>query len=169
MQNKPLWHNCSNPRHSLTLSTKKSRSVWQNVFQLKAFSSLTQSLSLSLILWCLGVKSVDKRIEHTYMSYTIINIISTLTDARPGSVTTTRSVVVHCLCQFLATLVVFCCSFALHMIPAAFCSSTLCCERQLGKLTPRHQIHRDRDWARARLLKKPLIKIHSVTQIWTVL
>ena len=96
-QNRSLWHNCSNPMH--LLCAKMSRYVWQNVFELKALTLSIFSPTQSLFLWCWGVKSVVRMYQLWQL---------------PGQSGwhQMRSVVLHCPCQFLATLPVSHYSFA---------------------------------------------------------
>ena len=97
MPNKSLWHNSLNPMH--LLCAKMSRYVWQNVFELKALTLSSFSPVQSLFLWCWGVKSVVRMYQLWQL---------------PGQSGwyQMRSMVLHCSCQFLATLLVSHHSFA---------------------------------------------------------
>ena len=98
MQNKPLSvsHNCSTP-YIYYICAKRSRFVWQNAFWLKALSSL--SLSLTQSLWHQGVKLVVR-------NYALWQLPG------QGGWHRMRSVVIHCLHQLPAALLVPCHSFA---------------------------------------------------------
>ena len=103
LQNKPLWHNCSKQTPCI-YNAKKSRCVWQNTFSLKfkgfvfksSLLSCHGSISVTLMLGC----EVSCYVEHL--------LISTWQLPGQGQM---KSVVVHCLHQFLAKLLVSCCSF----------------------------------------------------------
>ena len=136
IQNKYLSCNCSNPKHLLILYVKRSRSVWQKLFKLKALSSLSVCLSVSvslsvsppppphppppLSLWHWGVKLVVK-------------ICQLWQPPGQGGWHQMRSAAVHCLCHFLATLLTSHISFA-YVGLTTFCSSAPCHEKQGRKL-----------------------------------
>ena len=84
---------------AFTIYAKKSWSVWQSVFWLKALSILS-------LIWSLSDIEVQKLVVRLRTCH-----LWQLPDQGGGGGHWTSSVVVHCLCQFPAILLVSCHSF----------------------------------------------------------